>query len=91
MVHTHTAVHHSQQALKMNGAFIKLTPEDFQNLLNRNENLAVAVSKASFFKTTYTYVTSHKGLIFYCKHNEQLSIPSKHETINTSSISLPVM
>lgn len=87
----HTTVHHSQQALKMNGAFIKLTAEDFQNLLNRNENLAVVLSKASFFKTTYTYVTSHKGLIFYCKNDEQLSVPSKHELINSSSISLPVM
>jgi len=89
MVHT---VHQgNNQALKMNGVFIRLTPEDFQNMLNRNENLAVVISSVKFFGTTHTYVTSHKGLLFYCKGKEQLSVPSKHEIIHASSMSLPVI
>jgi len=87
----HTVYHNSQQALKMNGAFIKLTPEDFQNLLNRNEGLAVVTTSTSFFGTTFTYVTSHKGLIFYCKTKSQLSVSNKHEKILVQSVSLPVM
>jgi hypothetical protein len=87
----HTGNHYAQQALKMNGAFIKLTPENFQNLLNRNEGLAVVTSSVTFFGTTFTYVTSYKGLIFFCKTKSQLSIAGRHETIQAESLSLPIM
>lgn len=85
----HAAYHNSQQALRMNGVFIKLTPEDFQNLLNRNEGLAVVTTSTHFFGTTFTYVTSYKGLIFYCKTKSQLSVSSKHESILAQSVALP--
>ncbi|MBX2897203.1 MAG: hypothetical protein KF763_17280 [Cyclobacteriaceae bacterium] len=87
----HTTYHNSQHALKMNGAFIKLTPEDFQNLLNRNEGLAVVTTITTFFGTTFTYVTSHKGLIFFCKTKSQLSVSNRHETILAQSITLPAL
>lgn len=82
---------HATHAPKMNGVFIKLQPEDFQNLLNRNEGLAVVTTSTSFFGTTFAYVTSYKGLVFYCKSKSQLSIASRHETIVAQSVSLPVM
>ncbi len=87
----HSTVHAGQQATKMNGVFVKFQPEDFQNLLNRNEGLAVVTTSTSFFGTTFTYVTSYKGLVFYCKSKHQLSIASRHETIQAQSVSLPVL
>lgn len=86
----YTAVH-AQQPVKMNGVFVRLSPEDFQTLLNRNEGLAVVTASTSFFGTSYTYVTSHKGLVFYCKTKSQLSVSGKHETFQAQSVSLPVM
>jgi hypothetical protein len=87
----HSTVHSAQQPVKMNGVFVRLAPEDFQNLLNRNEGLAVVTTSTTFFGTTFTYVTSYKGLVFYCKTKAQLSIASRHETIVAQAISLPVM
>lgn len=87
----YTAHHDQHNALKMNGVFVKLDRSDFQNLLNRNENLAVVVSQSNFFSTTFTYITSHKGLAFYCKTKEPLSIPAKHEIFKAASVSLPLM
>lgn len=87
----HSTAHAGQHTSKMNGVFVKLQPEDFQNLLSRNEGLAVVATSTTFFGTTYTYVTSYKGLVFYCKTKSQLSISSRHETIVAQSISLPVV
>lgn len=88
MIQTTPHTHH--HALKMNGVFVKLERYDFQNLLNRNDNLAVVVYQNNFFGTTFTYVTSHKGLAFFCKTKEQLSIPGKHEIFNAASLALPL-
>lgn len=89
MIHT---THHAQHnALKMSGVFVKLDRSDFQNLLNRNENLAVVVYESNFFGTKFTYITSHKGLAFFCKTKEALSVPGRHEVFNAKSITLPVI
>ncbi len=81
---------HIQNALRVNGAFVRLSPEDFQNLLNRSEDLIVVTSKTGIFNNTYLFLTSYKGLIFYCKNKEQISIPSKHEKLHSESITLPI-
>lgn len=88
MVHVHTQ---NQQILKMNGVFARITPEDFQNLMSRNEGLMIVASKAGLFKNQYQYLTSYKGLIFYCKGSEKLSVPGKHESIYSESVTLPMM
>jgi len=81
---------HIQNALKMNGVFVQLTPDDFQNLINRNEGLMIVVSKTGLFTTQFLHLTSYKGLVFYCKAKAPFSISSKNETIYSNSISLPV-
>ena len=86
----HAQYGHIQQALKMNGVFVKITKEDFQNLINRNEGLVIVVSKTGLFSNQYLHVTSYKGLVFYCKNKDVLSISNKNETLYSNSISLPV-
>ncbi len=86
--HIHT---NTQQILKMNGVFARISPEDFQNLMSRNEGLMIVTSKAGLFRNQYQYLTSYKGLIFHCKCSEMLSIPSKHESVHAESVSLPMM
>lgn len=88
---THSSHYAQHNALKMNGVFVKLSPSDFQNLINRNDDLAIVVSQSVFFGTTFTYLTAYKGLTFYCKTKNQLSIPGKHEVFSAASLSLPVM
>ena len=87
----HSTGHAAKHALRMSGVFVKLQPEDFQNLLNRNEGLAVVTTSTRFFGTTFTYVTAYKGLVFFCKSKNPLSVASRHEIINAQTVSLPLV
>ncbi len=86
------AIHqaHIQQALRSNGIFVELTAEDFQNLMNRSEGLVVVQATAGIFTKKLIYLTSYKGLAFYCKTRNELVVPSKHERIFAKSVSLPI-
>jgi hypothetical protein len=86
------AIHAQQQnALKMNGVFVKLDAKDFLKLINENDDLLIVISETGIFTNQYQYLTSYKGFIFHCKSKEQLPLPSKHEKIWSQSVSLPVM
>lgn len=88
---THSSHYAQHNALKMSGVFVKLTPSDFQNLINKHDDLAIVFSKTTFFGTTFSYVTAHKGLTFFCKTKDPLSLPGKHEVFSVNYLSLPVM
>lgn len=83
--------HHShiQNALKMNGVFVKIQSPEFLRLINEQENLMIVHSKAGIFSNEYIYLTSYKGFTFYCKSKEQLPLPGKHENIYSSHVSIP--
>lgn len=80
-----------QQAQKMNGAFIRIDVQDFQNILQKAEGLLVVESKRGIFANTFLYLTSYKGFICYCKTKEQLAVPNSHEKIYATYVSLPQM
>jgi len=82
---------HRQQAMKINGAFVRIESTDFLNILKNNEELLVIESKTGIFLNTFLYLTSCKGFIWYCKSKEQLSIPTSHEIIFAQHVSLPPM
>jgi hypothetical protein len=86
--HTHQS--QIQNAVKMNGVFVRITPQDFLKLINEKENLMIVHSETGIFTNQYLYLTSYNGFIFYCKNKEQLPLPSKHEKIFSNSISLPI-
>ena len=89
MVPIHAMQH--QQALKMNGAFIRIEQHDFLNILRKAEGLLVIESKTGIFSNTFLYLTSYKGFICYCKTKEQLAVPNNHEKIYARQVSLPTM
>lgn len=86
--HTHA---NQQQALKMQGVFVKIEPGDFQNLVYRDDSLLIVISKSGLFSERHLYLTSYKGFVFYCKSKEEISIPVKNEKIFSSSVTLPIM
>jgi hypothetical protein len=76
-------------AVKASGAIIQVDPNDFQLILARVENPLVVISEDKIFRTTYKYITSYKGLIFYAKSKEPLQIESTVEIIRAKSIWMP--
>jgi hypothetical protein len=75
----------------MNGVFVKVESLDFLKLINEKEDLLIVHSVTGIFSSQYLYLTSYKGFILYCKSKEQLPLPSKHEKIYSSQVSLPIM
>lgn len=79
----------AMQALKASGVIIRLTPEDFLNILQRQPVPLVVRALGGVFSTNYQYLTSYKGLAFFTKSPAELSLPASAEVIQARSIWVP--
>jgi hypothetical protein len=78
-------------AVKASGAIVQLEPEEFLKILARAKDPIVVTAEGGFFKTKYQYLTSYKGLDFYCNSNEVLPLPGSVELITAGKIWIPSM
>lgn len=77
------------QATKASGGIVKLEPYEFQKILNRAERPLVVVTHGGFINKTYRYLTSYRGIFFYTKSGDPLSMPNGAETVAAESIWIP--
>ncbi len=77
------------QAPRVFGTTVTVEPEDFQAILKKQDQPLVVIQKWGFFVTEYRYLTSYKGLAFYTKSSEKLSLPPQTELVRASSMFLP--
>jgi hypothetical protein len=77
------------QAIKASGAIVSLEPADFESLLSRSDEPLVVHAEGGFFTTKYQYLTAYKGLFFYTKSTDPLSLPPKAELIVAKRIWIP--
>lgn len=77
------------QAIKASGAIVRVLPEDFRRIVDKVEQPLVVVSVGRFLGTTYHYLTSYKGLIFYTRSREQLLLKGSTEDVHARSIYIP--
>jgi hypothetical protein len=78
-------------AVKASGAIVQVEPEDLLKILSRTDHPLVVTAEGGFFKTKYQYLTSYKGLDFYCQSEEQLVLPAGVELIPAGKIWIPSM
>jgi hypothetical protein len=78
-------------AVKASGAIVQVEPEDFLKILARAKDPLVVTAEGGFFKTKYQYLTSYKGLDFYCVSEELITIPAGTELIPAGKIWIPNM
>jgi len=76
------------QAIKASGVLVKLEPGEFRKVLYLIESPLVVTAVSSFFGTTYQYLTSYKGLAFYCKSKEPMDLGAV-EVIAAQKIWIP--
>ncbi len=76
-------------AIKASGAIVQMRPVDFQAILARVEEALLVMAEGGVFSTNYQYLTSHRGLIFFTKSPEPLSLPSGAELIRADKIWIP--
>jgi len=78
-------------AVKACGAIVQLEAGEFLKILARAKEPIVVTAEGGFFKTKYAYLTSYKGLDFYCSSDEVLPLPAGTELITAGKIWIPSM
>ncbi len=77
------------QATKASGAIVRVSPDDFLRVIRRQKEPLVVHATGGFFTTSYSYLSSYKGLAFFTKSAEPLMLPSGSELINAKKIWIP--
>jgi len=77
------------QVIKASGVIVRVSPEDFDAILQKNEQPLVVASTGGFISTNYQYLTSYKGLAFFTKSPAPLMLPPKAELIEAQKIWIP--
>ena len=77
------------QATKASGAIVKMTPDNFMKIINKMDDGLVVVAEGGVFRKNYQYLTSYKGLFFFTKSPEPLSISSRVEMVASAKIWIP--
>jgi len=76
------------QAVKASGAIVRVDPDSFPRMVGKNEH-PVVVAEEKFFKTTYKYLTSYGGFVFFTKSSTPLTISGRAEVVAARKIRVP--
>lgn len=76
-------------AIKASGAIVRVESADFEAILKKAENPLVVCAQGGLFSTNYQYLMGYEGLVFYCKSETQLTLPTSVETVPAKRIWIP--
>jgi ethanolamine utilization protein EutA (predicted chaperonin) len=76
-------------ATKACGVVVKMEPEEFQKILSKTSKSLVVCATGGLISTNYQYLTTYKGLAFFTKSHEPLTLPPGVETVIAEDIWLP--
>jgi hypothetical protein len=80
-------------AIRSWGPVVKIEPDGFLKVLKNSEETEseplVVMATGGWFSTTYSYLTSYKGLYFYTKSSYPLSLPLQTEIVSVEKIYVP--
>lgn len=77
------------QAIKASGVLVRVQPEEFLRILNRQEEPLVVRAPAGFLQRGWRYLTSYKGLAFFTKSPEPLPLSGRAELVEAQSLWVP--
>jgi hypothetical protein len=77
------------QAIKASGAIVRVEPEDFLLIVQRQQEPLVIHATGGLFRTSYQYLCSYKGLAFFTKSRFPLTLPGGSEVVKAKSIWIP--
>lgn len=76
-------------ANRASGVIVRVQPEDFLRILERQQAPLVVHAAVKIFRTSYQYLSSYKGLAFFPKSPAPLSLPSGCEVVQAQQIGIP--
>jgi hypothetical protein len=77
------------QAIKASGTLVRVEPQDFSRLLNKQEAPLIVRARGGFFRTQWYYLTPYRGLAFFTLSPEPLPLPGRAEVIDARKIWAP--
>ena len=77
------------KAIKASGVLVRVSSNDFQNILRKVEKPLVIQATGGLFKTNYQYLTSYKGFALFTRSATQILLPSGAEIIVANKIWIP--
>jgi hypothetical protein len=77
------------QAIKASGTLVRVEPEDFVRLLNKQEEPIVITARGGLFQPRWQYLMPYKGLAFYAGSPEPVPLPGRAEIIEARKIWVP--
>ena len=77
------------RAIKASGAIVQVDPEDFQRLLNENEEALVVHAPGWTLSPGHKYLMGYKGLTFYTKAREPIAMHRGCRVIEAKKIWVP--
>jgi hypothetical protein len=84
------AAHHAMvNAVKASGTLVRVEPEAFAMILSKMRDALVVHAEGGLFSTNYQYLTSYKGLTFFTKSPQPLSLPGGCEVVVAKKIWMP--
>lgn len=76
-------------AIKASGVIVKVSPDDFLKILSKAQAPLIVVQESSFLSSKIQYLSSYKGLAFFCKASAPLSLPGDAEVVRAKKIWIP--
>jgi hypothetical protein len=77
------------QAIKASGVFVRVEPDEFLRILERQRGPLVVHATGGVFSTNYQYLSSYKGLAFFTKAKTPLDLPAGSEVVLARAIWIP--
>ncbi|GHT47257.1 hypothetical protein FACS189454_09520 [Planctomycetales bacterium] len=89
---TGTAMARQRQmrAIQAFGSIVRVEAQEFQEILDRSEDIPLVVHATSgWFTTTFKYLTNYKGIFFYTKSPEELPFRREVELVKAAKMVIP--
>jgi hypothetical protein len=77
------------QAIRASGVLVRVQPNEFVRIVNRQEAALVVQAPAGFLQRGWRYLTSYKGLAFFTKSPEPLMLAGRVEVIEAQTMWVP--
>ena len=77
------------QAIKASGVLVRVEPAEFMKIARKGTDPLVVTATGGVFSKNYQYLMSYKGLAFYTKSDEPLSLPHGTELVVANKIWIP--
>jgi hypothetical protein len=77
------------QAIKASGTLVRLESDEFARILRKQDAPLVVRARGGLFRNKWSYLTSYRGLAFFCLTPDQLPLPGRAEVIEARRIWIP--